>query len=197
MRPLPERLVSELTAHRTWHMRDAREQSRVALTALPDKTLSSNFMHNAPGACWTPGAARVLPVQADGTWQTVLRPRRTPPPPELARTSGRPRLPEETEHVGSGLTSLEATSALRSGALRLVGVNALYDRADRYGGPGVRVMECSNALPKRTGSLARSASTWVYRGAGAHCRQILWADVTAPHPRRRCERPRATMTPSS
>ncbi|MBV9587237.1 MAG: ParB/RepB/Spo0J family partition protein, partial [Alphaproteobacteria bacterium] len=52
VKPLPDRLVSELTAYRTLALRDAvANNPHVAMTALLHKFCLDTFQHNAAGAC--------------------------------------------------------------------------------------------------------------------------------------------------
>lgn len=52
IRPLPDRLVSELTAYRTLALRDAvANNPQVAMTALLHKLCLDTFQHSASGAC--------------------------------------------------------------------------------------------------------------------------------------------------
>ena len=66
IKPLPERLVSELTAHRTLALRDAvANNPHVAMTALLHKLCLDTFQHSAPGACLEASVRHVFfPVQA-------------------------------------------------------------------------------------------------------------------------------------
>src|ERR1700730_15895069 len=66
VKPLPERLLSELTAHRTLALRDAMaNHPEVALTALLHKLCLDTFQHSAPGACLEASVRHVyFPVQA-------------------------------------------------------------------------------------------------------------------------------------
>jgi ParB family chromosome partitioning protein len=66
IKPLPERLVGELTAHRTLALRDAVANSpQVALTMLLHKLCLDIFQHNAPGTCLEASVRHVFfPVQA-------------------------------------------------------------------------------------------------------------------------------------
>ena len=48
IKPLPDRLVTELTAHRTLALRDAlADNPHVAMTALLHKLVSDTFQHRA------------------------------------------------------------------------------------------------------------------------------------------------------
>ena len=66
IKPLPERLVGELTAHRTLALRDAVARNpQAALTALLHKLCLDTFQHSAPGACLEASVRHVFfPVQA-------------------------------------------------------------------------------------------------------------------------------------
>src|SRR6266446_3024004 len=66
IRPLPDRLVTELTAHRTLALRDAvANNPQVAMTALLHKLCLDTFQHSATGACLEASVRHVVfPVQA-------------------------------------------------------------------------------------------------------------------------------------
>ena len=52
VKPLPDRLISELTAHRTLALQDAvANHPRIAMTALLHKLCLDNFYHGSFGAC--------------------------------------------------------------------------------------------------------------------------------------------------
>jgi ParB family chromosome partitioning protein len=66
IKPLPERLVGELTAHLTLALRDAvANNPHVAMTALLHRLCLDTFQHSAPGACLEVSVRHVFfPVQA-------------------------------------------------------------------------------------------------------------------------------------
>jgi ParB family chromosome partitioning protein len=135
IKPLPERLVSELTAHRTLALRDAlANHPQVALTALLHKLCLDTFQHSAPGACLEASVRHVFfPVQAadlnDSPSAKAVAERH-----EAWKTE----LPKDDDALWDWLTALD--DARRAALLAhcvSFGVNALYEKGDRYGGPGV------------------------------------------------------------
>ncbi len=102
VRPLPERLVSELTAHRTLALRDAvANNPHVALTALLHKLCLDTFQHTAPGACLEASVRHVFfPVQATDL-KDSLPPRRRS---QSGKKPGRPSCPRTTTELWDWLS---------------------------------------------------------------------------------------------
>jgi ParB family chromosome partitioning protein len=137
VRPLPERLVSELTAHRTLALRDAvANNPRVALTALLHKLCLDTFQHSAPGACLEASVRHVFfPVQA-----TDLKDSASAKAVAERHEAWKAELPKDDTELWDWLTALDDTrrAALLAHCVSF-GVNALYEKGDRYGGPGISV----------------------------------------------------------
>jgi len=135
IKPLPERLVSELTAHRTLALRDAvASNPRVALTALLHKLCLETFQHSTSGACLEASVRHVFfPVQA-----TDLKDSPSAKAVAARHDGWKAELPKDADALWDWLSSLDDN---RRGALLAhcvsFGVNALYEKGDRYGGPGV------------------------------------------------------------
>jgi ParB family chromosome partitioning protein len=135
IKPLPERLVSELTAHRTLALRDAvANHPQVALTALLHKLCLDTFQHSAPSACLEASVRHVFfPVQAADL-------RDSPSAKAVAERheAWKAELPNDDESLWDWLAVLDDSgrAALLAHCVSF-GVNALYEKADRYGGPGV------------------------------------------------------------
>jgi ParB family chromosome partitioning protein len=135
VKPLPERLVSELTAHRTLALRDAvANDPQVALTALLHKLCLETFRHSAPGACLEASVRHVFfPVQAADL-------KDSPSAKAVAERheAWKAELPKDDDTLWEWLASLDDTRrvALLAHCVSF-GVNALYEKGDRYGGPGV------------------------------------------------------------
>jgi ParB family transcriptional regulator, chromosome partitioning protein len=135
IKPLPERLVSELTAHRTLALRNAvANHPQVALTALLHKLCLDTFQHSAPGTCLEASVRHVFfPVQAadlkDSPSARAVAERH-----EAWKTE----LPKDDNALWDWLTALDDNrrAALLAHCVSF-GVNALYEKGDRYGGPGV------------------------------------------------------------
>jgi ParB family chromosome partitioning protein len=137
VRPLPERLVSELTAHRTLALRDAvANNPQVALTALLHKLCLDTFQNTAPGACLEASVRNVFfPVQA-----TDLKDSASAKAVAERHQAWKAELPKDDTELWDWLTALDDTrrAALLAHCVSF-GVNALYEKGDRYGGPGVSV----------------------------------------------------------
>ena len=135
IKPLPERLVSELTAHRTLALRDAVANSpHVALTALLHKLCLDTFQHSAPGACLEASVRHVFfPAQSadlkDSPSARAVADR---------HEAWKAELPKDDDVLWDWLAALDEgrRAALLAHCVSL-GVNALYEKGDRYGGPGV------------------------------------------------------------
>jgi ParB family chromosome partitioning protein len=135
IKPLPDRLVSELTAHRTLALRDAvGNNPHVALTALLHKLCLDTFLHGASGGCLEASVRHVFfPVQA-----TDLKD--CPPAKAIAERheAWKADLPKDEAELWDWLNTIdEASRAALLAHCVSFGVNALYERADRHGGPGV------------------------------------------------------------
>ncbi len=135
VRPLPERLVAELTAHRTLALRDAvANNPQVAMTALLHKLCLDTFHHSAPGACLEASVRHVFfPAQAADL-------KDSPSAKAVAERheTWKADLPKDDDALWNWLAALDD---VRRGELLAhcvsFGVNALYEKGDRYGGPGV------------------------------------------------------------
>ena len=135
VKPLPDRLVMELTAHRTLALRDAvANNPHVAMTALLHKLCVDAF-HNgyAPG-CMEAAVRQVhLPVQAAG-----LNDSASAKAVDERHEAWKADLPKDDDALWNWLAALDGTS--RSTLLAhcvSYGVNALFEKLDRYGGHGV------------------------------------------------------------
>jgi ParB family transcriptional regulator, chromosome partitioning protein len=137
VKPLPDRLVSELTAYRTLALRDAvANNPHVAMTALLHKLCLDTFQHTAPGACLDASVRYVF---------FSVQPADLKDSPSAKAVAERHEawkadLPKEEAALWDWLATLDETS--RSALLAhcvSFGVNALYEKGDRYGGPGVSV----------------------------------------------------------
>jgi ParB family transcriptional regulator, chromosome partitioning protein len=135
IKPLPERLVSELTAHRTLALRDAvANNPEVALTALLHKLCRDTFQHSAPGACVEASVRHVFfPAQA-----TDLKDSPSAKAVADRHEAWKAELPKDDHALWDWLASLAdgRRTALLAHCVSF-GVNALYEKGDRYGGSGV------------------------------------------------------------
>lgn len=137
IKPLPERLVGELTAHRTLALRDAvANNPHVAMTALLHKLCLDTFQHSALGACLEVSVRHVFfPVQAADL-------KDSPSAKAVAerQKAWEAELPKDGNTLWDWLSDLDddRRAALLAHCVSF-GVNALYEKGDRYGGPGVSV----------------------------------------------------------
>jgi ParB family chromosome partitioning protein len=137
LKPLPDRLVSELTAHRTLALRDAvANNPHVAMTALLHKLCIDTFQHTAWGPCLEVSLRQVyFPIQA-----ADLKESPSAKAVAVRHEAWKADLPKDETALWDWLAALDDTS--RSGLLAhcvSFGVNALHEKADRYGGSGVSV----------------------------------------------------------
>jgi ParB family transcriptional regulator, chromosome partitioning protein len=135
IRPLPERLVSELTAHRTLALRDAvAEHPHVAMTALLHKLVADRFHHAAPGSCFEVSVRQVhFSAQAadlkDSSSARAIAER---------QDAWMADVPRDEQALWDWLAGLDEASRLALLAHCVsFGVNALYEKPNPYGGSGV------------------------------------------------------------
>jgi ParB family chromosome partitioning protein len=137
IKPLPERLVGELTAHRTLALRDAvANNPHVAMTALLHKLCLDTFRHSAPGACLEVSMRHVFfPVQAPDLKDSL-----SAKAVAERQKAWEAELPKDGDALWDWLANLDddRRAALLAHCVSF-GVNALYEKGDRYGGPGVSV----------------------------------------------------------
>ena len=152
VRPLPERLVTELTAHRTLALRDAvARHPHAAMTMLLHK-LVTDMVQRAPssGTCLDVSVRHVFfPVQAPHL-------KDSPPATAIAarHEAWRSDLPHDDQALWDRLDSLDDASRLALLAHCVsYGVNALVEKIDRYGGAGLS----QHALDRRLGQADRLA----------------------------------------
>jgi ParB family chromosome partitioning protein len=137
IKPLPDRLVSELTAHRTLALRDAvAKNPQVALTALLHKLCLNTFQHSATGACLEASVRHVFfSVQA-----TDLKDSLSAKAVAERHEAWKADLPTDEDALWDSLAALdEASRAALLAHCVSFGVNALYEKGDRTGGPGLSV----------------------------------------------------------
>jgi ParB family chromosome partitioning protein len=137
VKPLPDRLLSELTAYRTLALRDAvANNPHVAMTALLHKLCLDTFLHAAAGNCIEASVRQVLfSIQSADL-------KDSPSAKAIAERheAWKADLPKDEATLWDWLTALDDASrgALLAHCVSF-GVNALYEKGDRYGGPGVSV----------------------------------------------------------
>ena len=135
IKPLPDRLVTELTAHRTLALRDAlAAQPHVAMTALLHKLCLDAFLHTYGPGCLEAGVRHVqLPVQAPNLKESTSA-------QSIAdrHEAWRTEMPMDETALWDWLASLDEPSrqALLAHCVSF-GLNALFEKIDRYAGNGV------------------------------------------------------------
>ena len=137
LKPLPERLMMELTAHRTLALRDAlANDPHVALTALLHKLVSDAFVRTSTaGGCLEVSVrhvffqAQAADLKDSGSAQSVDE-------RQKAWTADMPV--GDDQALWDWLDTLDQASRLALLAHCVsYGVNALFEKVDRYGGAGL------------------------------------------------------------
>jgi ParB family chromosome partitioning protein len=130
-RPLPDRLIIELTAHRTLALRDAlAENPAVAFRAvLHNFVLTAFYRFASSGSCLEIGLRTpTFPAQAPGLRESV-----SAKAVEARHESWKARLPESENDLWDALTALDgAAQASLFAHCASFAVNALYEPANRY-----------------------------------------------------------------
>jgi ParB family transcriptional regulator, chromosome partitioning protein len=137
VKPLPDRLMSELTAYRTLALRNAvANNPHVAMTALLHKLCLDTFQHTMAGNCLEASVRQVF---------FAIQPTDLKDSPSAKAVAERHEawkadLPRDEAALWDWLAALDDASrgALLAHCVSF-GVNALYEKGDRYGGPGVSV----------------------------------------------------------
>ena len=135
IKPLPERLVIELTAHRTLALRNAlAEHPHVAMTMLLHKLLSDTFVHTNPTGCLE---ARVHHIFFSAQSEELKD------SPSAKAVNDRherwgDHIPADDQALWDWLTDLDDGTRMELLALCVsYGVNALFERPNPYSGSGV------------------------------------------------------------
>jgi len=137
IKPLPERLVGELTAHRTLALRDAvANNPHVAMTALLHKLCLDTFHHAASGNCLDASVHQVFFSIQPADLKDSLPAKAVAERHEAWKAD----LPKDEGQLWDWLSELDddRRASLLAHCVSF-GVNALYEKGDRYGGPGVSV----------------------------------------------------------
>ena len=137
VKPLPDRLVSELTAHRTLALRDGLARNpEIAMTALLHKLCLDAFHHTSPGGCLEISVRQVgFPIQAPD-----LKTSASALAIDNRHKSWAEDLPQDDNALWDTLAALhgDARAALLAHCVSF-GVNALYEKANPYGaGPSAQ-----------------------------------------------------------
>ena len=151
-KPLPDRLVMELTAHRTLALQDAvANNPHVALIALLHRLVLDTFRHGpVSGNCLEAHVRHIhLPAQAadlkDSISARSIRER---------QEAWQAELPEDDQPLWDWLLALDDASRLALLAHCIsFGVNALHEKPNPYGGNGIS----QSGLNRRLGQADRLA----------------------------------------
>ncbi len=135
IKPLPERLVTELTAHRTLALRDAvASNPRIAMTALLHKLVSDAFHHRSMSGVLEAQVRHIFfPAQAEelGDSQSVKS-------VDERNEHWKSRIPADDTALWDWLAGLDEENRLALLAHCVsYGINALYERPNPYSGSGV------------------------------------------------------------
>lgn len=134
-KPLPERLITELTAHRTLALRDAlANHPHVAMTALLHKLVSDTFLHRpATGAL----EANVRSIHFTAQAEDLKDSASAKSVSERHERWG-DHVPADDQALWDWLIALDDATRMDLLAHCVsYGVNALYERPNPYGGSGV------------------------------------------------------------
>ena len=178
VKPLPDRLMSELTAYRTLALRDAvANNPQVAMTTLLHKLCLDTFQHTALGACLEASVRHVFfSVQPADL-------KDSPPARAVAERheAWKADLPKDEAALWDWLAALDDTSrgALLAHCVSF-GVNALYEKGDRYGGPGVSVHGVQHRLVQAE-RLARAVGLDMVEAGWRPTVDSYLGRVTKPH----------------
>jgi len=131
VKPLPERLVIELTAHRTLALRNAvAEHPDVAMTLLLHKLVSDTFRHTAPTGCLEANVRHIFfSAQSEELKDSAQA-------SEIAERHGRwgDHVPADDQALWDWLSHLDDGTRLDLLAHCVsFGVNALFERPNPYG----------------------------------------------------------------
>lgn len=135
VRPLPDRLISELTAHRTLALRDAVAMNpHIAMTALLHRLVMDTFLPQPARGCLEAHVRQVhLPAQAEDLRDSVSARSVT----ERHERWG-DHIPADDEALWNWLTDLDEESRMELLAHCVsFGINALYEKPNPYSGTGV------------------------------------------------------------
>jgi ParB family chromosome partitioning protein len=135
LKPLPDRLVAELTAHRTLALRDAvADHPHVAMTLLLHKLVSDTYLGRAPTGCLEASVRQVwFPAQNEDL-------KDSPSAKAVAERQDQwgDHLPADEEALWNWLDGLDKASRMALLAHCVsYGVNALHEKPNPYGGSGI------------------------------------------------------------
>jgi ParB family chromosome partitioning protein len=135
IKPLPERLIMELTAHRTLALRDAvANHPHIAMTALLHKLVSDTFLNRpATGALEATVRQIHFAAQADDLKESA-----SAKSVNDRHESWSDRLPADDDGLWDWLMATDDGTRMELLAHCVsTGINALHERSNPYGGTGV------------------------------------------------------------
>jgi ParB family chromosome partitioning protein len=135
IKPLPERLVTELTAHRTLALHDALANNpHVAMTALLHRLVMERYHYSAPGGCLEVGVRHHF-FSAQGT---DLKDSPSAKAIETRYEDWKADLPADDDALWDWIAALDDASRMALLAHCVAyGVNALYERPNPFSGSGI------------------------------------------------------------
>ncbi|MFT4160225.1 ParB/RepB/Spo0J family partition protein [Shinella sp.] len=163
IKPLPDRLITELTAHRTLALRDAvASHPHVAMTALLHKLVSDTFLHRPATGALEANVRQVhFTAQADELKDSASAQSVT----DRHERWG-DHVPADDEALWDWLVALDDDNRMELLAHCVsYGVNALYERPNPYSGSGVS----EHGLKVRLAQVDRLA-----RATGLDMVQVGW-----------------------
>ncbi|RWX04958.1 ParB/RepB/Spo0J family partition protein [Rhizobium leguminosarum] len=163
IKPLPDRLVTELTAHRTLALRNAlADNPHVAMTALLHKLVSDTFQHRMyTGALEASVRHIFFPVQDE-----ALKDSPSARAVHERQEAWAGDIPADDDALWDWLAALDDASRMALLAHCVsYGVNALYEKPNPYGGNGVS----QHGLDMRLGQADRLA-----RATGLDMVEVGW-----------------------
>ncbi|MDB5577726.1 MAG: plasmid partitioning protein [Bradyrhizobium sp.] len=151
LKPLSERLLGELSAHRTLALRNAlAEQPQVALTLLLHRLVSGAFRSVSAGSCLQASVSHVFfPVQGAELKESI-----SASAIHARHAAWQERFPAGDQPFWDWLAGLDDQDRLALLAHCVsYGVNALIEKVDRHGGSGIT----QHGLDQRIGQADRLA----------------------------------------
>ncbi len=163
IKPLPERLVSELTAHRTLALHDALATNpHVAMTALLHRLVMERYHYSAPSGCLEVTVRHHF-FSAQGT---DLKDSPSAKAIAARYEDWKADLPTDDNALWDWIAALDDASRMALLAHCVsYGVNALVEKIDRYGGSGLSQHSLDQRL-SQADRLARATGLDMIEGAG-------------------------------
>ena len=163
IKPLPERLVSELTAHRTLALHDALANNpHVAMTALLHRLVMERYHYSAPSGCLEV-IVRHHFFSAQGT---DLKDSPSAKAIAARYEDWKADLPTDDNALWDWIAALDDASRMALLAHCVsYGVNAIVEKIDRYGGSGLSQHSLDQRL-SQADRLARATGLDMIEGAG-------------------------------